>query len=273
MSARASLKTVLMVAGLGAAAMIGGVSTMPSAVFAATPQKPATISEDVSAAVAQMGKTLLADRSSFQARTLRVYVERSGQPLHIAHTIKVVLRRPDKLSVSVTGDDGSTRLFYDGKSVTLYGVETKKYATVPAPNTIHGMLEMVMGKLGVDFPLADFLTNAPDKSFLAGVTSGKEIGTVTIDGVPCRHLLFTQNPGIEIELWIEKNDKALPRRLVATYRSEPGQPSFVAEFSDWDFSVHPSDAQFTFQPPDGATPIEIKPAAAKPATKPGGAKP
>ena len=82
-----------------------------------------------------------------------------------------------------------------------------------------------MGKLGVDFPLADFLTNNPDKSFLSGVTSGREVNTVTIDGVPCRHLLFTQPPGIELEIWLEKNDKALPRRLVVTYRSEPGQPS------------------------------------------------
>jgi hypothetical protein len=130
-----------------------------------------------------------------------------------------------------------------------------------------------MGKLGVDFPLADFLTDNPDKSFLSGVTSGREINTVTIDGVPCRHLLFTQPPGIELEIWLEKNDKALPRRLVVTYRSEPGQPSVVAEFSDWNFSVHPSDADFAFQPPAGATQVELKPA--KPATpaKPRGTKP
>ena len=76
----------------------------------------------------------------------------------------------------------------------------------------------------VDFPLADFVTDAPDKSFLSGVTSGREINTVTIDGVPCRHLLFTQPPGIELELWIEKNDTAVPRRLIVTYRSEPAQP-------------------------------------------------
>jgi hypothetical protein len=221
-------------------------------VLAADPAKPA-ISEEVRAALAQMGKTLLADQFSFQARTLRVYVERNGQPLHIAHTIQVVVRRPDRLSINVTGDDGSTRLYYDGKTVTLLGVEAKKYATVPVPNTIQGMVETVMGRLGVDFPLADFLTNAPDKAFLSGVTSGREVNTVTIDGVPCRHLLFTQPPGIELELWIEKNDKALPRRLIATYRSEPGQPSFIAEMFDWNFSVHPSDAEFTFQPPEGAT--------------------
>ena len=71
----------------------------------------------------------------------------------------------------------------------------------------------------------------------------------------------------------EKNDKALPRRLIVTYRSEPGQPSYVAELSDWNFSIHPTDADFTFQPPEGATPVELKPVANAPAGKPKGAKP
>jgi hypothetical protein len=124
------------------------------------------------------------------------------------------MRRPDRVMINVAGDDGSTKLFYDGKTVTLLGVESKKYATIPVPNTIQGMLENVIGKLGVDFPLADLLTNAPDKSFMSGVTSGREVATVTIDGVPCRHLLFTQPPGIELELWVEKNHKALRRRLI-----------------------------------------------------------
>jgi len=272
MLARASLKMVLILAGWVAAAITGVIPSMAPAVLAANPPKPA-ISDEVSAALAQMGKSLLADAFSFQARTLRVYVERSGQPLHIAHTINVVVRRPDRLAIGVTGDDGSTRLYYDGKTVTLLGVEAKHYSTIPVPNTIQGMLETVMGKLGVDFPLADFLTSAPDKSFLSGVTSGREVNTVTIDGVPCRHLLFTQPPGIELELWIEKTDKALPRRLIVTYRSEPGQPSYVAEFSDWNFSVHPTDAEFTFQPPEGATQVELKPAGNATAAKPKGAKP
>jgi hypothetical protein len=272
MSARASLRTSLNLAGLGAVGMIGAIPLMAPTALAANPPKPA-ISEAVSTAVAQMGKTLLADQFSFQARTLRVYVEPNGQPLHIAHTLKVVVRRPDRLVISVTGDDGSTKLFYDGKTVTVFGVEAKKYATVPVPNTIQKMMEIVIGKLGVDFPLADLLTDAPDKSFLSGVTSGREVNTVTIDGIPCRHLLFTQPPGVELELWIEKNEKALPRRLIATYRSEPGQPSFVAELFDWNFSIHPSDAEFTFQPPEGAAQVELKPASKVAPTKSKGAKP
>ena len=220
-----------------------------------------------------MGKTLLADQFSFQARTLRVYVEPSGQPLHIAS------HDEGRGAAAGPADDQRGRrrridqAVYDGKTVTLFGVEAKKYATIPVPDTIQGMLETVMGKLGVDFPLADFLTDAPDKSFLSGVTIGQrgQHGDDRRRTVP--HLLFTQPPGIELELWMEKNDKALPRRLVVTYRAEPGQPSFIAEFSDWNFSVHPSDADFVFQPPDGATQIEMKPANKAAPAKPKGASP
>jgi hypothetical protein len=106
-----------------------------------------------------------------------------------------------------------------------------------------------------------------------GDKGGSHRNMVTIDGVPCRHLLFTQPPGIELELWVEKNEKALPRRLIATYRSEPGQPSFVAELFDWNFSVRPSDAEFTFQPPEGAVQVELKPANKAAPTNPKGAKP
>jgi hypothetical protein len=270
MSMKTSMKVTTILAGLGVAVTIGAISTTVPAVWAATPPKAATssgISEEASTAVAQMGKSLLATQLSFQVRTLRAYAESSGQPLHIAHSMKITVRRPDRMFVDLTGDDGATKFYYDGKTVVLMGVETKKYATLAVPNTIQGMLETVVGKHGVDFPLADLLTDAPDKAFLLGVTSGRQVNIVTIDGVPCRHLLFTQPPGIEIELWVEQRDRALPRRLIITYRSQPGQPSFIAEFSGWDSTIHPTDADFAFTPPPGAEKTELIAAAPPPAAK------
>lgn len=205
-----------------------------------------------------MGKTLLGNEFSFKARTIRVYEEDNGQPLHIFHAMKVVVRRPDRLAVHVSGDDGNTDLFYDGKTVSLVGVDKNKYSTIKTPDSIEGMMNEVMGKLNVDFPLADFLTNAPNKAFLTGVTTGSDVGTAMIDGVPYRHLFFTQSPGIELELWLAKDQDALPKRLIVTYRLLPGQPNFIAEFSDWNFKVHPADSEFVFQPPPGATRVELK---------------
>ena len=218
---------------------------------AANPPKPA-ISEEATSALARMGMTLQAKEFSFQARTIRVYADQGGELLHIAHQFKVTVRRPDRLLVDGTGDDGPRKLIYDGKTAALVLNDGRQYASIPVPDTIEGMMQVVMGHFGVDFPLADFLMNAPDKAFLTGVTAGRQVDTVTIDGIPCRHLIFSQPPGIQLELWLEDNDRSLPRRLIVTYRSLPGEPNFVAEMSDWNFTIHPSDAEFEFKPPEGA---------------------
>ena len=63
-------------------------------------------------------------------------------------------------------------------------------------------------------------------------------------------------------LRVEKNDQSVPRRLIVTYRTLPGEPNFIAEFSDWNFNIHPSDTDFTFQPPADATEVQLKPVAA-----------
>jgi len=246
-------------------------ATVP-AVSAATAAKPA-ISPEAGAALMHMGQTLQSKEFSFQAQTIRVYADTNNQLLHIYHTLNVTVRRPDRLLVDRNGDDGPGKLVYDGKTVVVYMADGNKYASIPVPNTIEGMMKVAMGRLGVDFPLADFLTDAPSKAFLTGVNSGRVVNTITIDGIPCLHMFFSQPPGIDLELWVEKNDRSLPRRLIVTYRSLPGQPDFVAEFSNWNLAVHPTDADFIFQPPTGAVEVALKPPAAAAPAKATGSKP
>jgi hypothetical protein len=237
-----------------------GVVGLLSAARAAEPASPTQpgISAEATAAIQQMSKTLSANEFSFQARTIRVYQDSEGQPLHIFHAMKVIAHRPDRLAVHAIGDDGGNDLFYDGKTVTVFAAAQNKYATIAAPNNIQAALDEVSDRLGVEFPLADFLDTEPGKAFLSGVTIGREVGTVTIDGKPYRHLFFSQTGGIELEVWLDKAEQAVPRRLIVTYRLLPGQPNFIAEFSDWNFSAHPSDAEFTFKPPAGAKEVELK---------------
>ena len=237
---------------------------------AAEPTTPA-ISTAASADLQHMSKTLLSKDFSFKAQTIRVYQDEGGEFLHIVHNLDVTVRRPDRLSVKAAGDDGATELLYNGKTATVFNVGDKKYSQVPVPGSLEGMLGELSQRLHVDFPLADFLTDNPCRSFLSGVTSGKEINVVTIDGVPCRHLFFTQAGSIELELWLENNARALPRRLIVTYRALPGQPNFIAAFSDWKFAINPTDAEFTFRPPAGAAKVDLA-RAAEAATGAGGGK-
>jgi hypothetical protein len=264
-------------------AVLGGwlvgavVGFAPVDLAAAEPAKQAkpAISEEASAALQRMGQTMRAEQFSFQAQTIRVYATPDGEPLHIFHTLKVTVHRPNRVMAEVSGDDGSSKLFFDGKTATVYSAVQNKYASIAVPDgTIEGMLKEAVGRLGVDFPLADFLGEAPSKAFLTGVTAGRVVNTLTIDGTPYDHLFFFQPPGIELELWLSKNEQSLPRRLIVTYRSLPGQPNFIAQFSDWNFNIHPADADFAFQPPAGATQVELKPvaAAAPPAAKKKGSR-
>ena len=242
----------------GAAGMIP--AAIPAAV--AAQQTRPTVSNEASAALLRMGQTLRSREFSFKANTIRVYRGPNGQPLHIFHTMTVTVSRPSRLLADITGDDGTNKLVFDGKTLTIFSPQAKKYASIPAPphdSTIDAMLYYVMNKYGVDMPLADFLSKAPNKSFLTGVTSGKVINTVMIDGSEYLHMFFSQPPGLELELWVAKDGQSLPRRLIVTYRQLPDQPSFVAEFSDWKFDIHPTAAEFTFRAPQDAVQVPLKP--------------
>ncbi len=239
--------------------------------FGASPAKP-VISQEAIAAMTQMGQSLLAKQFSFQARTLRVYAAADGRFLHIGHVLKVVVRRPDRLRADIDGDDGVKQLFYDGKTLVLYSPAKKVYFSVPVPDTIEEMFKETTNRMGLDFPLADFLSPAPHKAILAGVTEAEVVNDVTIDGVLSRHLTLFQPPGLELEIWLTKNEQSLPERLFITYRSIEGQPTFIATFSDWNFSIAPTDADFVFHPPAGARQVELKSAAPPPAKAKGAAQ-
>jgi hypothetical protein len=243
-----------------AAAIALSITSIGSTVRA---QERAAITADARKAIETMGRTLSGPGFSMHERAIREYTDADGQPLHIFHSTNVLARRPDRMLADAVGDDGETKMLYDGKDLTLYSAETNKYATLPAQSTIEATLREAARKMGVDFPLADLLADAPAKAFLSGITSGYVVNTVKVDGVPCQHLLFTQPPGIEIELWLEKNDRALPRRLIVTYRSLPGEPRFIAEMSDWNLDVRPTDSAFSFTMPNGATKVRMEQEAPK----------
>jgi hypothetical protein len=225
----------------------------------AAPPPPPAISEEAAAAVAAMKKTLETPALSFTARTMRVYLDDDGQPLHIFHTVKVVARFPDRVKIQVNGDDGANELYYDGNQVSVFSPDRAEYAMLAVPGSIEAALNEALGKLHIDFPLVNFFAVSPDRSLLSGAVAGWQVGTSMIEGVECRHLVFLKKGDVDLELWVENNKAATPRRLIVTYRLLPGQPSFLAEFTNWDSRVQPADAVFAFRAPPKAKQIALNP--------------
>jgi hypothetical protein len=235
----------------GLMAMLAGVLVMATRPSLADD----AIDPEAKDAVTRMGKTLSAGAFSFQSNTIRQY-EKDNVPLHIFHSAQVLVRRPDRLMVGINGDDGQARIGYDGKMLTVYSVTANKYGQMPITGSIETMFRAASERMGVDFPLADLLADQPGQAFLNGVASGKKVGAVTIDGQKCNHFFFLQPPGIELELWSEADERALPRRIAITYRSIPGEPQFLSEMSDWKLGINPPDSAFEVKIPAGATRIE-----------------
>jgi hypothetical protein len=245
-----------MIALFFAVGLAGLFPALVAPAHAQSPQQP-SISADARAAIVRMGKTLQAKQFSFRSHTYRVYAGPNGELLHIANSTKTVVRRPDHLRVDIIGDDVNMNMFYDGKTLAAFNPELKMYAIIPVTGSIDKMLDFAETRLGVDFVLSDFLSDDPAKSVLSGLTYGGQVGTAIIDGVRCQHFFFNQEPDIDAELWLEDNDRALPRRVIMTYRSLPGRPNFIAELSDWDFSTQFPDSDFAFHPPAGAQQVKM----------------
>ena len=105
--------------------------------------------------------------------------------------MNIVVRRPDRIAIEFSGDDGKHELFYDGKTASIFFPDSKQYAVMPASGDIPSALNEVADKIDVDFPLSGFFTNSPDKVLLGDAIAAWQVGTANVDGVECRHLFFS----------------------------------------------------------------------------------
>jgi hypothetical protein len=105
--------------------------------------------------------------------------------------------------------------------------------------------------LGMRLPLAVLpLGNLPAE-LQQRVQSVEYVEKTATLGTPAHHLVGRTGT-VDFQLWIADGNQPLPVRAVLTYRNDPGQPQFRAEFSDWNLATEPTDSTFTFVPPTGA---------------------
>ena len=164
--------------------------------------------------------------------------------------------RPNRLHAQVHSPRRDRELIYDGSSITLVNRVNNFYGTIRAPGSIDEALDTASERFDIPMPLEDFIRSDPHKDFLQKVTSGTDIGSVTVMGVPCEHLAFSQN-NIDWQIWIEQGAKPVPRKFVITYKDEADSPQYTAIFTKWDFITRLPDFVFKFEPPPGAAKISV----------------
>jgi len=181
----------------------------------------------------------------------------SGQHVQCGRNLSFQVRRPNRLRVEVRSTPRNRDLLFDGNSITLLNRAQNFYGTVPTKGSLDEAMDLAVERFGIAMPLEDFLRSDPYQDLRKNVTSGTDLGPVTVMGVPCEHLAFSEEH-LDWQVWIETGAKPVPRKFLITYKDEPDAPQFIAIFSNWDFETKLPDFVFKFEPPEGASRIDVK---------------
>ncbi len=202
----------------------------------------------------------LQSASEFTFRSDITYDEvlSSGQMIQYGGTNTVSVRRPDRLRATFNGDERKSRVFYDSRTITILDAIRNVYAVTKVPRKIDSAVDLVFEKYGFSVPIADLVYSDPYKVLMQEAQSGFVVGQHMVDGTKCNHLAFSQEE-IDWQIWIQDGPRPVPRKLLITYKNEPGCPQYTARLSGWDFKPHLSDHSFTFHAPEGADEIEFLP--------------
>ena len=183
-------------------------------------------------------------------------VTNDGQRIQLDATTQYKIRRPGFV-IDYVSDLKNRRFIYDGKNFTVYSPQLGFYATVAAPPTNREALDTVYKKFGIALPLEDLFRWGEGSSAvrLQAMKSAYSAGTATIDGVETDHYAFRE-ADVDWEVWIQRGDKPVPRKLVIVDRTDPSKPTFIARLN-WQMNPTFADSDFAFVADGNAKRIQL----------------
>jgi hypothetical protein len=186
------------------------------------------------------------------------------EKIQIISQLAVQVQRPGKFRAEVsTGKKKTTWCGVDGRIVGLREPENRLTEIKELPATIDGMADALAKRYHFSLALADLVADDPMASFKQGTLSGRCLGQVMLDGVPCLHLAYRAK-NLDWQLWITADKTPLPKRFVITYRHQPKAPQLTFANLRWTFPATLPPETFALTPPAGATIVELKPSAVQP---------
>lgn len=214
------------------------------------------VEPEASAALDRMGAALRAlPGFSGHADVTTEKVLDSGQKIQHGGTLDFQVRRPDGIKIVATSDRQARQIYYDGTSMTIFAPRMGFYGSFAAPSTIGLVIDLASTKYGIEIPLADLFLFGVDQTMTMRIKSGFVVGTETINGALCEHYAFRQEL-VDWQLWIRRDQTALPCKLIVTSTDDPSMPQYSATLS-WDTTTVPPAEAFAFVPPEGALKISF----------------
>jgi hypothetical protein len=193
---------------------------------------------------------------SFHAEILFDQVLPSAVKVQFAAAMDFALQRPDEIAVDYHSDLGAKQIWYKGDMLTVFDPGKLMFATATVPNSIDAMIDQVATEKHLTIPLSDLAYTDPCEPFRKKVDYGAYIGVGDVNGTPCDHLAFSSQTA-DLQIWIDRSGKPLPRKIVINYRSQPGTPEYIAVLSDWKLPAEIPASRFSPELPKNAMRIDF----------------
>jgi hypothetical protein len=185
---------------------------------------------------------------SYQAETSYDVVQDSGAKVEFGASRKIMVSRPNRLRIEVTRRDGAHSIVvFDGENVWVSAPEHNVYAKAGQRGDLDEAIQFAVTQLHLKAPLTDLISPDFYEHVTENMTGAVYLGETVLTGQTCDHLLLS-NDYTDFQLWITTGSKPVLRRIVITYREEPGEPQFRAHFLKWDMSPPSTTGKFTFKP-------------------------
>jgi len=182
-------------------------------------------------------------------------VQDDGQLIQYMARINFVVQMPNKLLATASSDRNERTFIYDGTTFTMFAQRAGYYATVPAPPTLRELDDALSEKYDIELPLADLFRFGSPEWKGADIKAATDIGPSEVGGITCEHYAFRQDD-VDWQVWIQKGDHPLPRKLVITTTTDAARPQHTATYT-WNLAPSFNQESFTFVPPAGAKKIVL----------------
>jgi hypothetical protein len=180
----------------------------------------------------------------------------SGQKLQYAGAADVTVRQPNGVSIDYRDDISAKRFWYDGKTGTLLDLVHGKYSQADLPGDIDSALDQLLERYELALPLADLISSDHFEMIDGRAIAWGYVGIHDVEGAPTHHVAIV-GENADLQLWIQKDGRPLPLKLVVTYKNIPQAPQYQAVLMDWEVGAKVSADTFEPALPEGAQQIEF----------------
>lgn len=228
---------------------------------AATAAAPAPYLDEKAEKLLGEAIAYLEGQKAFAFRAFATYDEVLSDDTTVEYGLVVdaLVERPDRLRLHLDGKRRDQVFFYDRDEFALYDRWANTYVTGPAPGNLDDLVTQAQEKYHIALPLMDLVGLGNFQDLLAQAEYLVRVEANPFDDTVHMEQLVLRTPNRDFQFWIQGGERPLIRKLVVTYRDQPGYPQFRALFTRWGTDLKPSLADFLFFPPAGAVRAEFLP--------------